>query len=286
MVRTVTAITAITVLQSLHWAQAQGLDRLDAQLLVLHAVGRSENDRAWLLTHDADTLSPAQWGILQASVARRAAGEPLAYIRGYKEFFGLHLHVDARVLDPRPDTETLVEWALDVVPASSPSTQRVVDVGTGSGAIALALKHTRPQWDVTAVDVSADALAVALANAQRLGLVVRGVQSSWLESVEGLFDLIVSNPPYIAEEDTHLPALQHEPTLALTSGVDGLDAIRTLIQQAPTHLRAGGWLLIEHGYDQALAVRDLLQTAGFGSVQSRHDLAGIARCSGGCWLAD
>ena len=286
MVRTITAITAITVLQSLHWAQAQGLDRLDAQLLVLHAVGRSENDRAWLLTHDADTLSPAQWGILQASVARRAAGEPLAYIRGYKEFFGLHLHVDARVLDPRPDTETLVEWALDVVPASSPSTQRVVDVGTGSGAIALALKHTCPQWDVTAVDVSADALAVALTNAQRLGLVVRGVQSSWLESVEGLFDLIVSNPPYIAEEDDHLPALQHEPTLALTSGVDGLDAIRTLIQQAPTHLRAGGWLLIEHGYDQAPAVRDLLQTAGFGSVQSRHDLAGIARCSGGCWLAD
>ena len=161
MVRTV---TAITVLQSLHWAQAQGLDRLDAQLLVLHAVGRSENDRAWLLTHDTDTLSPAQWGILQASVARRAAGEPLAYIRGYKEFFGLHLHVDARVLDPRPDTETLVEWALDVVPASSPSTQRVVDVGTGSGAIALALKHTCPQWDVTAVDVSADALAVALTN--------------------------------------------------------------------------------------------------------------------------
>ncbi len=283
MVRTVTAITAITVLQSLHWAQAQGLDRLDAQLLVLHAVGRSENDRAWLLTHDTDTLSPAQWGILQASVARRAAGEPLAYIRGYKEFFGLHLHVDARVLDPRPDTETLVEWALDVVPASSPSTQLVVDVGTGSGAIALALKHTCPQWDVTAVDVSADAIAVALTNAQRLGLVVRGVQSSWLESVEGLFDLIVSNPPYIAEEDDHLPALQHEPTLALTSGVDGLDAIRTLIQQAPTHLRAGGWLLIEHGYDQAPAVRDLLQTAGFGSVQSRHDLAGIARCSGGCW---
>lgn len=286
MVRTVTAITAITVLQSLHWAQAQGLDRLDAQLLVLHAVGRSENDRAWLLTHDTDTLSPSQWKMLQASVSRRAAGEPLAYIRGYKEFFGLHLHVDARVLDPRPDTETLVEWALDVVPASSPSTQRVVDVGTGSGAIALALKHTCPQWDVTAVDVSADALAVALANAQRLGLVVRGVQSSWLESVEGLFDLIVSNPPYIAEEDDHLPALQHEPTLALTSGVDGLDAIRTLIQQAPTHLRAGGWLLIEHGYDQAPAVRDLLQTAGFGSVQSRHDLAGIARCSGGCWLAD
>lgn len=276
----------LSIAQSLHWAQAQGLDRLDAQLLVLHAVGRSGNDRAWLLTHDTDTLSPSQWKMLQASVSRRAAGEPLAYIRGYKEFFGLHLHVDARVLDPRPDTETLVEWALDVVPASSPSTQRVVDVGTGSGAIALALKHTRPQWDVTAVDVSADALAVALANAQRLGLVVRGVQSSWLESVEGLFDLIVSNPPYIAEEDDHLPALQHEPTLALTSGVDGLDAIRTLIQQAPTHLRAGGWLLIEHGYDQAPAVRDLLQTAGFGSVQSRHDLAGIARCSGGCWLAD
>ena len=269
----------VTVSYALRWVQAQGLARLDAQLLVLHALNRAENDRAWLLAHDADTLSTAQWETLQTHAARRAAGEPLAYIRGYKEFFGLPLQVDSRVLDPRPDTETLVEWALEVVPAND--SIRIIDLGTGSGAIALALKHSRPHWDVTAVDVSPDALTVALANAQRLGLAVRGIQSSWFDNVEGLFDGIVSNPPYIAEEDAHLPALQHEPILALTSGADGLDAIRTLIAQAPAHLRSGGWLLMEHGYDQAEAVRNLLTTAGFDSVQSRHDLAGVARCSGG-----
>ncbi|MEN9372511.1 MAG: hypothetical protein RIR79_63 [Pseudomonadota bacterium] len=271
----------LTITQALHWAQDQGLDRLDAQLLLLHVLNRSENDRAWLLIHDTDTLTSLQWEMLQANTIRRAAGEPLAYIRGYKEFFGLHLCVDARVLDPRPDTETLVEWVLEVT--STKDHIRVIDLGTGSGAIALALKHTRPQWDVTAVDVSADALAVARSNAQRLGLVLHGVQSSWLESVTGRFDVIVSNPPYIAEHDSHLPALRHEPHLALTSGVDGLDAIRVLIAQAPQHLNEGSWLLIEHGYDQADAVCDLLKTGGFSAVQSRHDLAGIARCSGGCY---
>ncbi len=275
-------LSTITMTQALHWVQSQGLERLDAQLLVLHAVGRSDRDRAWLFTHDSDRLSTMQWETLQADTARRVAGEPLAYIRGYKEFFGLQLHVDARVLDPRPDTETLVEWALalDAMPQPTPHA-RVLDLGTGSGAIALALKHSRPQWDVTAVDISADALAVAQLNAQRLGLVLHTLQSSWLEGVEGQFDLIVSNPPYIAEQDAHLPALRHEPIGALTSGVDGLDAIRILVQQAPQHLRAGGWLLIEHGYDQADAVCDLLHSAGFDAVQSRHDLAGIARCSGG-----
>jgi len=183
------------------------------------------------------------------------------------------------VLDPRPDTETLVEWALEVLPSTDPA--RVVDLGTGSGAIALALKATRPSLDVTAVDYSADALAVAQANAQRLRLDVHCTQGSWLDSVPGRFTAIVSNPPYIRANDRHLETLTHEPLQALASGHDGLDDIRHIIAQAPRHLEPGGWLLLEHGYDQASDVRSMLQTAGFSQVQSRMDLAGIERCSGG-----
>ncbi len=296
--------TPATIAQALVWAQALGLDRLDAQLLVLHAVGRADADRAWLLTHDTDTLSEASHATLQTTVHRRAEGEPLAYITGHKEFFGLDLHVDSRVLVPRPDTETLVEWALELLaktPTSATKTAasapqepvldahiHVVDLGTGSGAIALALKHSRPQWDVLAIDYSTDTLAVAQANAQRLALAVRFQQGSWLDGVQTTgehtsFDLIVSNPPYIAEHDPHLAALAHEPLQALASGADGLDDIRTIIGQARTHLQPGGWLLLEHGYDQAEAVRALLAQAGFTNVKSRQDLAGIERCSGGQW---
>jgi release factor glutamine methyltransferase len=274
---------ASTIAQALVWAQAHGLDRLDAQLLLLHALGRPEQERAWLLAHDTDTLPHAIYDALQAATQRRVKGEPLAYITGHKEFYGLDLGVDARVLVPRPDTETLVDWALEVLGAiSSPQAHSVIDLGTGSGAIALALKQTRPDLQLTAVDFSTDAIAVAQTNAHRLHLDVQFAQGSWLSRVRGRFSLIVSNPPYIAEGDTHLSALTPEPLAALASGADGLDDIRTIITQAPTHLLPGGWLLLEHGYDQAPAVRALLTHAGFADVQSRCDLAGIERCSGAC----
>lgn len=268
-----------TLQHALLHAHHQGLERIDAQILLLHAVGQPGAGRAWLLTHDQDLLTPAQQALFEQLCAQRLDGVPVAYLTGCKEFFGLPLHVDARVLDPRPDTETLVEWALDVVEKMlSPA---LIDLGTGSGAIALALQSQRPDARVTAVDFSQDALDVAQANAQRLQLPVQFVQSSWLQQVDGRFDVIASNPPYIREDDVHMAALRHEPRHALTSGADGLDDIRTIIQQAPTHIKDGGWLLIEHGWDQATAVQQLLHAAGFAQVHSRQDLAGIDRCTGG-----
>ena len=272
---------SLTLQDALAQAQAQGLERIDAQLLLLHALGRADASRAWLLAHNSDALPDGIHTRFVALCQRRAAGEPVAYLRGYKEFYGLTLHIDARVLDPRPDTETLVDWALEVLaPLPAP---RVLDLGTGSGAIALALQHQRPTAQVSAIDASANALAVAQANAVRLGLAVQFALGNWLHGVAGQFDAIVSNPPYIAAADPHLAALHHEPLQALTSGADGLDDIRTIIAQAPAHLRPGGWLLLEHGWDQAKAVQALLHTAGWTQVQSRKDLGGIARCSGGQW---
>lgn len=258
-------------------SSALGLERLDAQLLLLHALGRPQNDRAWLLAHDTDTLAPETEERYIALARRRASGVPLAYLTGVKEFFGLPLRVDARVLDPRPDTETLVDWALERLPPAG----SVIDLGTGSGAIALALQHARPDARVSALDTSADALAVAQANAQDLRLAVRFLHGDWLAGIDEHFDLIVSNPPYIAEGDPHLEQLGHEPAMALTSGLDGLDAIRAIVAQAASRLKPGGWLLLEHGWNQAETVRALLGQAGFADVQSRQDLAGIERCSGG-----
>jgi len=275
-----------TLTECLSQAHAQGLARVDAQMLLLHSLGRPLHDRAWLLAHDSDTLTPAQQATWQAALQRRLGGEPVAYITGRKDFFGLTLSVDARVLDPRPDTETLVEWALACLPESAPETRspRVLDLGTGSGAVALALQHARPDATVWAVDASEDALAVARANAARLQLSVQFMASDWLSAVAvqltGRFDLIVSNPPYVAEGDPHLAALTHEPLQALTSGPDGLDDIRQIIAQAPTFLTPGGWLLLEHGWDQAAPVQALLREAGFVQVQSRRDLGGIERCTG------
>ncbi len=272
-----------TIAQALQVAQAHGLERLDAQLLLLHALNQLPNDRAWLLTHDSDTIGDAALQRLDALVARRKQGEPLAYITGHKEFFGLDLMVDERVLVPRPETETLVEWALELLPRSLGESWGggVLDLGTGSGAIAMAIKHSRSDVTVTALDTSAEALTVARANAQHLQLEVHFWQGSWLAGVAGRFQIIVSNPPYIAAQDRHLQALDHEPLQALVSGADGLDDLRRIITQAPAHLLPGGWLLLEHGYDQAQALRTLLQQAGFEQVQSRRDLAGLERCSGG-----
>jgi release factor glutamine methyltransferase len=274
-----------TLAQALAWARTQGLDRLDAQCLLLHALGRAEQDRAWLLAHDTDTLPHDAYAALQAHVRRRRQGEPVAYLTGHKEFYGLNLQVDGRVLVPRPDTETLVDWALEVLTGpdaqASSLPRSAIDLGTGSGAIALALKHSCPTLQMHALDYSHDALQVAQANARRLQLEVQFHQGSWLGGITRSFDIILSNPPYIAAADPHLAALIHEPLQALASGADGLDDLRTIIDQARSRLTPNGWLLLEHGYDQAALVRNLLIQAGFAQVQSRRDLAGIERCSGG-----
>lgn len=272
----------MNVAQALAAAAALGLERLDAQLLLLHSLARSETDRGWLLAHDTDELPADVAHDFKAMGERRAAGEPLAYLVGHKEFHGLDLQVDPRVLVPRPDTETLADWAIEI--AQELEAPRVIDLGTGSGAIALAIKKTCPHALVEATDASADALAVARANAERHGLGVSFRRASWLDGVDGAFDVIASNPPYIAEGDEHLPALRPEPPAALVSGPDGLAAIRAIVAQAPARLAAGGWLLLEHGWDQGARVRELLSGAGFGYVASRRDLAGIERCTGGQWL--
>lgn len=271
----------MTAAQALAAAAALGLERLDAQLLLLHALGRAQDERAWLLAHDDQQVDEARYKVL---CRRRMDGEPLAYLVGEKEFYGLALRVDPRVLVPRPDTETLVEWALELLPPAPGDARRVIDLGTGSGAIALAIKKHRPGARVEAVDASDAALDVARANARRLGLDVHVAAASWLDGSRASYDLIVSNPPYVAQSDPHLAALAHEPLSALAAGADGLDDIRTIIAQAPARLNAGGWLLLEHGWDQAPAVRRLLQAAGFSHVQSRRDLADIERCTGGQWL--
>ncbi len=272
-----------TVRDTLTLLQQSGLDRLDTQMLVLLALKLSPHDRAWLMAHDGDALPADAAARLDVLIERRQRGEPMAYLRGDQEFFGLQLQVDRRVLVPRPDTETLVNWALEEMDAAD-NAVRVLDLGTGSGAIALAIASQRPKASVSATDASGDALAVARSNAQRLGLPVRFHAGSWLDAVPGQrFDVIVTNPPYIAEHDPHLAALTHEPLSALTAGADGLSDIRTIVADAPHALVSGGWLLIEHGFDQAEVVRGLLQAAGFEQVSSRTDLAAIERCSGGQW---
>lgn len=280
-----------TIAQSLRAARASGLDRLDADLLLLHAAGTGaaqlNQRRSWLLAHDGDELAPTVDQHFRNLVQRRLGGEPLAYIVGHKEFYGLDLQVDSRVLVPRPDTEILVEWALACVDALAPrqpqDPPRLLDLGTGSGAIALALRHARPRLRVDAVDASGPALALARDNASRLGLELQWLHGSWFEPVTGRYDCIVSNPPYIRQDDPHLPALAHEPVSALASGHDGLQDLRIIIAGAPQHLRPGGWLLLEHGFDQGPQVQALLQGAGYQNLGARHDLARHWRCSGGQW---
>ena len=277
-------MTVVTVSQALVAAQTLGLDRLDAQLLLLHALGKPAGDRAWLLAHDDDVLAVQVADQFFSFNQRRAAGEPLAYIVGYKEFFGLLFAVDARVLVPRPDTETLVQWTLDVL--KDVADPQVLDLGTGSGAVAITVAHSlkpHPNSQVCATDFSEDALAVASCNASRLGVAVQFIQSNWFDKVSSHYHVIASNPPYIASADPHLADLMHEPLTALTAGHDGLSDLRQIVQYAPKYLQPKGWLLLEHSYDQASAVCHLLTQRGFSQVQSRPDLAGIARCSGGQW---
>lgn len=270
-----------TVQEALAAARASGVERLDAQLLLGHVLAR---DRAWLLAHGDEALSPDHATRFAALLARRGVGEPVAYLLGEREFHGLRLQVDARVLVPRPDTEVLVDWALELLhgelaQAESPA---VLDLGTGSGAIALALKHSCPSASVTATDASRDALAVAAANATRLGLSMEFRHGSWWQPVRGRrFHLVLSNPPYIAAGDRHLAALSAEPRAALTPGCHGLEALQEIVAGATGHLEAGGWLLLEHGFDQADAVRTLLGDAGFTGIATRRDLGDQPRSTGG-----
>ena len=253
------------------------LDALENRILLCHALGLS---RVGLITQSERVLTLDEAARVAALVQRRLDGEPIAYIVGEREFFGLPFKVSPAVLIPRPDTELIVELALERLPQGG----RLLDMGTGSGAIAVACAHGRPDAQVTALDVSADALAIARANAAANGATVRFLHSDWFAAVAGeRFELIASNPPYIASGDAHLGQgdLRFEPTGALTDHADGLSALRTIVAGAPGHLAPGGWLLLEHGYDQAAAVRALLDGRGFLEVQSWRDLAGIERVSGG-----
>ncbi len=261
-------------------AQAQvrlPLEPLENRILLCHALGLT---RVGLITQSERALNDTEAAQLNALVARRQHGEPIAYIVGQREFFGLPFRVTDAVLIPRPDTELLVELALERLPPQG----RVLDMGTGSGAIAVSLAHTRKDATVTALDVSSAALDVARSNAQANRAAVRFLESDWYKAVEGeTFDLLVSNPPYVAAGDVHLEQgdLRFEPIGALTDHADGLSALRTIITGAHGHLVAGGWLLMEHGYDQAAQVRALLAADGYTEVQSWLDLAGIERVSGG-----
>ncbi|MBZ2206153.1 peptide chain release factor N(5)-glutamine methyltransferase [Massilia soli] len=253
------------------------LEPLENRILLCHALGLT---RVGLITQSERAITQAEADALGALVARRLHGEPIAYIVGRREFFGLDFLVTGAVLIPRPDTELLVELALERLAPQG----RVLDMGTGSGAIAVALAHTRRDAQVTALDVSPAALDVARQNAVTHGARVRLVQSDWFGAIEGeRFDMVVSNPPYIASGDDHLSQgdLRFEPAGALTDHADGLSALRTIVKGAPAHLEAGGWLLMEHGYDQAQQVRDLLTAHGYDEVASWRDLAGIERVTGG-----
>ena len=253
------------------------LDPLENRILLCHALGIT---RVGLITQSERQLTEEEAARLSALVGRRIGGEPIAYIVGQREFFGLPFRVTPAVLIPRPDTELIVELALERLPAQA----RMLDMGTGSGAIAVAVAHTRPDAQVTALDVSEEALAVARANAEANGARVRFLRSDWFAALEGdTFELVVSNPPYIASGDEHLAQgdLRFEPADALTDHADGLSDLRTIIAGAAAHLAPGGWLLLEHGYDQAEAVHALLTDAGYLEAQSWRDLAGIERVSGG-----
>ena len=255
--------------------------RLEAELLLCHCL---QQPRSYLYAWPEKKIDGELCAAYESLLSARRKGTPVAYLTGEREFWSLQLQVSEHTLIPRPETETLVEWALEL-PLGSDA--RVADLGTGSGAIALALASERPRWQFLATDISNDALAVASLNARRLGLDnIECVCADWERSPDlGRFDLVASNPPYIASTDPHLGRgdLRFEPAEALSSGVDGLDAIRSIIAMAPTVLRGGAWLLLEHGFDQAASVRQLLQSTGFGAVATRPDLAGVDRISGGKW---
>jgi release factor glutamine methyltransferase len=256
------------------------IDRVDARVLLGHVISR---DAAYLITHSDVPLTLEEASAFERLVERRVQGEPVAYLTGSREFFGRRFRVSPAVLIPRPETELVVELALERLPATRQAS--VLDLGTGSGCIAISVALARPQAGLTAADRSREAIAVARENARALGAAnLRFVSSDWYSALAGArFDLIVANPPYVAATDRHLVEgdLRFEPRLALEAGADGLDAIRRVVQGAPRHLAANGWLLTEHGYDQAERVRALMRRYGLEGVFSATDVAGIERVTGG-----
>ena len=278
-------IQTILLQDSAHLIEALALApdsaRIEVQCLLQHILNVS---RAYLTTHPERRLNKPEQTRYDELLQRRLCGEPIAYLLGEREFFGLTFKVTPATLIPRPETELLVELALQRISKHQPCS--VLDLGTGSGAIALTIAHERPEAEVVACDTSTAALDVARENAQRLGIAkVDFVLSDWFQALTGKrFDMIVANPPYVASDDPHLAHgdVRFEPASALVSGNDGLQDIRRIISQASKHLGTNGWLLLEHGYDQAAQVRELLQQAGYDEVFSARDLAGIERVSGGC----
>ncbi len=262
-------------------ARASGVDRLDAQLLLGRMIDRP---RAWLMAHGEAPVAAADAAGFRTQCAMRASGTPLAYLTGEREFHGLMLRVTPDILVPRPETELLVDWALDLLegPMASTTAPAVVDLGTGSGAIALAIKKACPRARVVGVDISEAAVVVARANADQNCLNVAFEQSNWFDGLAGRqFDLILSNPPYIDGNDPHLTALRAEPLRALSPGEDGLAALRQIADGALRHLAVGAWLLLEHGHLQGAAVCSMLRAASLSAVETRPDLAGLPRCTGG-----
>ena len=266
-----------SVKQSLTSAAVQLGSRLDAEVLLCHVLTKP---RAWLFAHDTDPLSATQVERFQQLIKRRLTGEPIAYLVGEREFYGRDFSVTPAVLIPRPETELLVELTLEL---DLPDTAQIADIGTGSGCIGLTLTAERPGWTISLCDLSDEALQVAASNSQRLGLDARTqcLHGDLLDALPNGQSLhaIVSNPPYIADGDHHLEQgdLRFEPAMALSSGTDGLDTLKRLVNQSPQYLLPGGWLLMEHGYDQAAAVRELLKASGFSQIASHRDLAGIER---------
>jgi release factor glutamine methyltransferase len=272
------ADACLTVGQALRLSPA--VDPRDARLLLRHVLGATQ---AQLIAYPERALSAAERERYLTLVDRRAAGEPVAYLLGVREFFSLDLRVTPDVLIPRPETEHLVEHALArLAPGAG---RRALDLGTGSGAVAIALALSRPDALVIAADISEAALALARENARRHSAAVLFLRSDWMTPIEGAFDLIVSNPPYVRSDDPHLDLgdVRFEPRLALVAGKDGLDCIRTIVLQARTRLREGGWLLFEHGYDQGPAGLGLLEEAGYAELTSLRDLVGHLRVSAGRW---
>lgn len=267
----------MTVGEALAAARALGLDRLDATALLAHHL---RVRREWLLAHPRQPLDTAASMRFEADCRRRADDVPLAYLTGQREFRGLTLHVDPSVLVPRPETELLADWAIDCLLTMRIPRPRVVDLGTGSGALALAVAAACPTAEVVGTDSSPQALAVARGNARCLGLHADFALGDWWAAVEGSrFDLALANPPYIEGGDPHLPKLRHEPRAALVAGMGGLFALRQIIDGAHAHL--SGWLLLEHGWNQAEAVQRLMSQAGLCAIETRLDINGLPRCTGG-----